>query len=464
MKASHMQSATHSTTTINLHMFQMTHIDLYKRTSGTACCENDGHISMQVLDYGMQHDRNRPTIYTMVGFMCKSAAIVGALLIIALAVCVQQIAIPLVKNMGVVVSGYTAKIACSAVFVQERTTESVANGELSGFPFHLVEFVVDGGTKAYKHTAKHCFIFPPADPLAPAGNETVVATAPWGLGEQVAVYRDNFGCTLLQGYDGSYSRELTTPARPPVPLPTSDSGLGGRIDRDPTAPFPLGDATLTPARKAVMMTLDKDALEAAVEHAFTEYDPKHPIHTRAVVVVHRGQVVAERYAPPYTPMSRFAGWSMTKSLLSALIGIRIKHRRLDLHATGVLPEWVAQEGDPRAAITIDHLLRMSRYTHSSCFAHPLLLDLDCSPIALSHTMCCSGLDWEEAYAKTRVADVAHMLYAEPDTAKYAASKKLAYEPDTAFAYELACCTPAPRCSSRGTTSNLMLRRPSTQIL
>lgn len=92
----------------------------------------------------------------MAGFMCKSAAVVGALLIIGLAVCVQQIAIPLVKNMGVVVSGYTAKIACSAVFVQERTAESVAHGELSGFPFHLVEFVVDAGTKAHKHTAKHC--------------------------------------------------------------------------------------------------------------------------------------------------------------------------------------------------------------------------------------------------------------------------------------------------------------------
>ena len=78
-----------------------------------------------------------------------------------------------------------------------------------------------------------------------------------------------------------------------------------------------------------------------------------------MVVVHRGQLIAERYAPGFDASTRLLGWSMTKSITSLLTGMRVLDGALSIHDPAPVPSWQEDAGDPRAKITLDQLLRMS---------------------------------------------------------------------------------------------------------
>jgi len=100
-----------------------------------------------------------------------------------------------------------------------------------------------------------------------------------------------------------------------------------------------------------------DRLSEALDHAFAESASGPRRFTKAVVVLHRGRVVAERYAPGVTPATPLIGWSMTKSVTNALLGILVRKGKLDMHQPATIAEWSAPS-DPRRTITADRLLRM----------------------------------------------------------------------------------------------------------
>jgi CubicO group peptidase (beta-lactamase class C family) len=138
--------------------------------------------------------------------------------------------------------------------------------------------------------------------------------------------------------------------------------------------------------------------------------------TYAVVVVHHGRLIAERYQgglphfdrppEPVTVESRLLSWSMAKSMLHAVVGLLVKDGRLDLDAPADVPEWSAP-GDPRQAITLRHLLAMR-----------------------------DGLDFAEDYVDDRTSDVIAMLFGDgqADMAHFAADRPLAAAPDARFNY------------------------------
>ncbi len=114
-------------------------------------------------------------------------------------------------------------------------------------------------------------------------------------------------------------------------------------------------------------------------------------------MVHRGRLVAERYAPRVAPAAPLLGWSVTKTVTNALVGTLVREGRLALAAPAGVPAWQAP-GDPRRAITLDHLLRMS-----------------------------SGLAWSEAYGLQGLLrpGTVRMLFGEGrhDMAAYAATMR-----------------------------------------
>ena len=168
---------------------------------------------------------------------------------------------------------------------------------------------------------------------------------------------------------------------------------------------------------AVAPPLSKDALAAVTAHAgaprkdlaravdtlFT--DPSGG-ETRAVVVMANGKIAAERYAPGYGPATRFVSWSMAKTMTATMIGLLVADGRLTLDQPAPIPRW-QRPGDPRAAITVRHLLQMR-----------------------------SGLDHTEAGEVPVESSEVRMLFLDgrDDMARWAEEQPLETEPGAKFEY------------------------------
>jgi CubicO group peptidase (beta-lactamase class C family) len=163
-----------------------------------------------------------------------------------------------------------------------------------------------------------------------------VDTSVLGLLGAHAEFHDGFGCVLVHG------------AKPPYLLKSDIEAL-----RTPKTP-PL---LLEIAGPALVEPSDP-ALKAALDHAFEE--PAEPPYrrTKAVVIVHGGKVIAERYAPGIGIDTPLIGFSMTKSVVNALLGIMTRQGLLSPSIPAPVPEWRGPK-DPRREVEVEHLMRMT---------------------------------------------------------------------------------------------------------
>ncbi|MGD9946013.1 MAG: serine hydrolase domain-containing protein, partial [Burkholderiaceae bacterium] len=118
-----------------------------------------------------------------------------------------------------------------------------------------------------------------------------------------------------------------------------------------TQPWPMGDDT---SAQAARPAEQRRAIEAALDAAFADASGQ----TAAVVIVHRGEIIGERYREGFGIDTQFESWSMGKSVTATLIGILVQQGLLSLDEPAPVPAWRGA-GDPRSAITIRHLLQMS---------------------------------------------------------------------------------------------------------
>ena len=117
-------------------------------------------------------------------------------------------------------------------------------------------------------------------------------------------------------------------------------------------PQPLAASAL----KAVIKEpgVPREALARAVDQLFSAPETAE---TRAVLVLHDGRVVAERYGTGYHENTRFVSWSMAKTVTGVLIGLLVTDGRLRLDESAPVPAW-QRTGDPRGEITLRQLLQM----------------------------------------------------------------------------------------------------------
>ena len=264
-------------------------------------------------------------------------------------------------------TGHVAKTLCSNVFISKRNADTVFQEDIAPvhFLFAITNFEVDEKEKSVTSTA-------------------------YGFFGTKAIFREGCGCTVVKGITEAELRSQTFMNT--EPLTADKESVTDRL-------WPVGDRL--PGQKQPA-AIDAEKLKRAIDDAFAEPGPDKPRKTRAVVVVYDGQLIAERYAPGFRADQPLLGWSMSKSVTNALVGILVKKGKLDLQQPAPVPEW--QNGDDaRRAITFDQLMRMS-----------------------------GGLEFNEAYAP--FSDAVNMFYDSYDFAAYAAQKSLEASPDTKFHY------------------------------
>jgi CubicO group peptidase (beta-lactamase class C family) len=117
-------------------------------------------------------------------------------------------------------------------------------------------------------------------------------------------------------------------------------------------PWPMGDA---PTDSPFPADVDSAKVAAAVDSAFVRPEGL----TAAFVVVHRGNIIGERYMKGLDKDTQLESWSMGKSLTATLMGTLVQQSVYELWQPAPIEEWHTTPGDPRAGIRIGDLMRMS---------------------------------------------------------------------------------------------------------
>ena len=235
-----------------------------------------------------------------------------------------------------VASSVAAHELCSQTFVAGRDTETV-------FRQYVQPFI---GVAVVKDSLRY--------QVNPERREVTASVG--GMFSARAAYAEGRGCTVMNKAAGA-------PAAVAVdPLPAGDG-------------FALVEGPADPS------------LAAAIDRAFTP-------DRKAIVVVHDGRIIGERYAPGYGPDTPMQSWSMAKSVTNALIALLVHDGKLSIDQP--VP------GLPNG-ITVDHLLRQTSG----------------QPYGSSN----SGFDLSS-----------RMQFLEPDTAAFAASASFEGKPGERWSY------------------------------
>jgi CubicO group peptidase (beta-lactamase class C family) len=230
-------------------------------------------------------------------------------------------------NREMIHRGQQAILTCSGLFTSDRTLDQVFQQELAFLrnPIGTAEggdYVVDWDRRAVA-----------------IGADGYVPT-------MRAAFREGLGCVIMapdQSWDDINSLPVLAMAPPPG---------------DPaTIPWPDGDLT---GQLQIPPSLDPVALAAASDWAFQRESPEQV--TLSLLIVHKGKIIHERYAPGVDMFTKTRTWSTAKSIGVTLIGMLADQGRLALDEPmgfDWLPRAASPEADPRAEITLRHVLNMS---------------------------------------------------------------------------------------------------------
>ena len=239
-----------------------------------------------------------------------------------------------------ILAGYSAKNTASSVFLGERSLAFTDSTDNNFSPVNLATDKVDIEKK-------------------------FATSSVLGLLTRKAIYREGLGSVLTLDKSDETASYL-------VPK---------RLKANNTNPFPYGNA---PQKDTVFTNVDYKKLNETVNSTFGKNK------SRAVVVIYKDQIIAEKYGDGFSKDSRILGWSMTKSVMSTVFGVLQHQNKINIQDKAPIKSW---QKDARKKITINNLLQMN-----------------------------SGLEWDENYDE--ISDATKMLFLERDMTKMQEEKSL----------------------------------------
>jgi hypothetical protein len=263
------------------------------------------------------------------------------------------------------ISGFSSKSLASGHFIDNRSQEMVEKGDNDINLIDLADNKIDEEGK-------------------------FASASVYGLKERKAIYREGLGVTLIND-DFDVSKPYLVPKR---------TKLNNNL------PFPYGDKE---PKDTVFDNIDYDKLNTAVANAFdkkgdsslkSEQAKQIKKRTRSILVIYKDKIIAEKYDTGFNKDSKILGWSMTKSITSAMFGVLEKQGKFNIYKPAPIPEWA---NDERKIITTNDLLHMN-----------------------------SGLEWEEKY--DRICDATEMLFQAEDMTRVQLEKPAIFKPNTHWNY------------------------------
>jgi CubicO group peptidase (beta-lactamase class C family) len=253
------------------------------------------------------------------------------------------------------ISGFSAKSIASGHFIDNRSQEMIEKGDNDIDMIDLAKNKIEDMGK-------------------------FAVASVYGLKERKAIYREGLGATLIND-----DFDVTKPYEVPK-----------RTKLNNNLPFPYGN---NESKDTVFANVDYTKLNAAVANAFDEKDQIQK-RTRSFLVIYKDKIIAEKYETGFDKNSKILGWSMTKSITSAMFGILQKQGKYDINKPAPIKEW---QNDERKLITTNDLLHMN-----------------------------SGLEWEEKYDK--ICDATKMLFEAENMSRVQLEKSAAFKPNTHWNY------------------------------
>jgi hypothetical protein len=250
-----------------------------------------------------------------------------------------------------ILAGYSAKNTASSVFLGERSLSFTDTTDNNFSPVNLATNAID----KQKKTA---------------------SSSVFGLLTRKSIIREGLGSVLTLDKKDEKSNYKTPKRR--------------KIVND-TIPYPYGNGS---HKDSVFESIDYKKLNETVNSIFGVRK------TRAVLVLYKDQIIAEKYSEGFTKDSRILGWSMTKSIMSTVFGILEHQKKINIQDKALVESW---QNDARKEITIHNLLQMN-----------------------------SGLEWDENYDE--ISDATKMLFLERDMTKVQEEKPLIGKPNETWNY------------------------------
>jgi len=248
-------------------------------------------------------------------------------------------------------TGFAARYLCTAVFEQGEDAKTIFEREVAPeHPlFSMTTYEID------------------------ATNREVSAQSVMGLGAMRAAHRPGFGCTLLVDQSPEGLRAQSKDVKhPPSAEANPVSGLRKGV---------------TPRWNQFLETYLREPGLGSLRNS------------KAILVSHRGQLLAEGYGEGITAGTPLLGWSMTKTVLGILVGALVEQGKASLDESSLFPLWK----DARAGVTLRQLLEMR-----------------------------SGLAFSEVYGP--LEDATDMLYGSYSFSDFAMDKELEHAPGTHWSY------------------------------
>ena len=250
-----------------------------------------------------------------------------------------------------IIAGYSAKNTASSVFLGERSLSFTDTTDNNFSPVNLATNAIDKEKKT--------------------ANSSV-----FGLLTRKSIIREGLGSVLTLDKKDEKSNYKTPKRRKTV---------------NDTIPYPYGNGS---HKDSVFESIDYKKLNETVNSIFGARK------TRAVLVLYKDQIIAEKYSEGFTKDSRLLGWSMTKSIMSTVFGILEHQQKINIQDKAPVESW---QNDARKEITIHNLLQMN-----------------------------SGLEWDENY--NEISDATKMLFLERDMTKVQEEKPLIGKPNETWNY------------------------------